>query len=423
MTVRQGVLPFNIDQTPRTGTTSFGGLPLIVELLRTLVSKAEYRTLARALGYTHWKTARRHLESLVCLIAGGGDCLDDLERLRADEALHKLLGFTISSPTQAKEFLYAFHQAPCGRRLDQGDDAQLSTQGVARIRPEGPGLQALTGLLGLAVGRAQRHRCARRATLDVDATLTEAHKATALRTYEGFRGYQPQMAWWAELGMWVHDPFRDGNVPAEFELQPFLEAAFKALPSSVTERRLRADSAAYNERALTWADEMRIQFAVSADMSEALARAVAALPTHAWKPYRTLTEHDGPPNELRFWAEVEFDPDWARNRKKTTQPFRYIAVRVHGRQRDLFDDDCKHFAVVTNMDWDGERLLRWHREKQGSVEAGHRVVKRELAGSVLPTSRFGSNAAWWRINAIVHNLLRVLQIAALPQEMSAMRPK
>lgn len=55
----------------------------------------------------------------------------------------------------------------------------------------------------------------------------------------------------------------------------------------------------------------------------------------------------------------------------------------------------KHFAVRTNLwDWESKRLLEWHREKAGSIEAAHAVIKNELAGRVLPCGRFGANAAY-----------------------------
>lgn len=66
----------------------------------------------------------------------------------------------------------------------------------------------------------------------------------------------------------------------------------------------------------------------------------------------------------------------------------------------------------------GERLLRWHREKQGTVEYGHGVVKNDLAGGVMPCGRFGSNAAWSRIQLIVHDLLVLLKTVALPSTLS-----
>jgi hypothetical protein len=387
------------------------------------MEKRLYRRLANALGYCRWKTVRRHFESLLLLIAAGGSCLDDLQSLRADHGLKQLLGFRLSSPTQAKDFLYRFHQSPAGLRLDAEQDAELSVAGKAQIRPEGPGLQILEQMAALVLAQLQSLQRRYRATLDVDATIIEANKASALRAYKGPIGYQPQLCWWAELGAWLVDEFRDGNVNAEFEAKRFLQRTLQRLPPSVRQVRLRADSAFYNKAALTWAHEQGVRFAVSADMSPTLAACIRRIPQADWKPYPSLLNDQ----TERQWAEVpDFVPDWKHNRRKHGQPFRYIAIRVRSRQRDLVVDDqlrWRHFAVVTNMDWDGKRLLRWHREKQGSVEQGHRVLKNELAAAPLPCGRFGANAAWLRLNVILHNLLELLKVRALPAKMATCRPK
>jgi hypothetical protein len=432
MTVQQRILPFKIEVTStKTRATARGGLPVILECLRAVVRRSSYRRLVRALAYKGWKTVRRHLESLVLLIADGGECLADLEHLRADEGLRRLIGFRISSPTQAKEFLYAFHQAENGQRLTKEDDRRLSVVGKATIRPEGPGQCVLASIIAEVVRQVQAFGQQIRATLDVDATVIEASKATALKAYEGTVGYQPQMAWWAEQGVWIQDEFRDGNVPAAFAVKGFLVRAFAALPGSVQQRRLRGDSALYEEDALTWLADQKIEFAVSADMSPSLLGAIRAIPEAEWQPYRTLkdspNEDRSTAREEREWAEVpDFVPDWRRNRKKEGKPLRYVAVRVRSRQRDLLTEDgerWRHFAIVTNMDWAGERLLRWHREKQGTVEHAHGVIKNELAGGTLPCGRFASNAAWWRINVLVQDLLQLLKVKALPRAMAFLRPK
>jgi hypothetical protein len=234
--------------------------------------------LAKALRLKGWRTARRHLESLVLLVAAGGEHISDLAYLRADEGLRRLLGFELSSPTQAKGFLYAFHQAEDGRPLTADDDEELSVKGEARIRAEGPGLKALGEIVQELVRRVQATSQRRRATLDVDATIIKAFKETALKAYEGTIGYQPQMAWWAEQMVWVADELCDGNVPAAFKVKDFLVRAFAALPGSVVERRLRGDSALYDEEALSWAaDEAGIEFVVSADMSQSLLGKIKAL--------------------------------------------------------------------------------------------------------------------------------------------------
>jgi hypothetical protein len=423
MVVANGRLSFKlvIKKEQVAKVTAYAGLPLVVETVLAVAKRKHWKQLARALGYERWQTVYRHVLTVLALQVSGGETLSDAEALRADGALAELIGFEASSPTQLKDFLYRFHQREDGSPLSEDDDAALTVAGRAQIRPEGPALRALEGFSRRFVETLQKHSPCFRATLDVDATVIEANKQQALHSYEGPRGYQPQMAWWAEQQAWVCDEFRDGNVPAEFEARVFLQRAFAALPASVRDRRLRGDAALYSEQALTWADDQGIRFAVSADMSESLAGKIQALPERAWQPYR-----HGKASEEREWAEVEFVPDWPLNYRKHGRPLRYLAIRVRSLQRDLLLADearWKHFAVVTNMDWDGARLLRWHREKQGTVEDGHDLLKNELAGGVLPCGRFCANAAWWRLTALCSNVLRLLKVVALPEAFHPLRPK
>ncbi|MBI5637169.1 MAG: hypothetical protein HZA03_04270 [Nitrospinae bacterium] len=48
---------------------------------------------------------------------------------------------------------------------------------------------------------------------------------------------------------------------------------------------------------------------------------------------------------------------------------RYLAIRIKKKQGVLFADggDRKHFAVVTNLDWDGDKILEWQRKKPGRL--------------------------------------------------------
>ena len=50
-------------------------------------------------------------------------------------------------------------------------------------------------------------------------------------------------------------------------------------------------------------------------------------------------------------------------------------------------------------------------------------MKDELGAGVLPSARFGTNAAWFRINALTFNVLTVLKRRALPQRYREARPK
>ncbi|MFH1465955.1 MAG: IS1380 family transposase [Pseudomonadota bacterium] len=427
MTVSQGLLPFDIELTEkRDFVTAYAGLPVAFEAMLAVIPISLYRELRDALGYKSWKTVRRHLASLVLLIVAGGEHISDLAVLRADGGLEKLIGFLPSSPTQAKDFLYRFHQGLDGHPLTPEEDAELSVKGRATIRPEGPGLQILEILLRRVVEAIQAKDPKRRATVDVDACIVEANKKQALMAYEGTVGFQPQMAWWAEQRAWIRDQFRDGNVPAAYAVKDFLMQTFASLPDGIEERRMRGDSALYNEEALTWLGEQGIGFAVTADMVPALAKVIEGMHEGCWRTYRDLKDPETVCEEREWTEVVNYVPDWKRNNRPGAKPFRYIAIRIRPRQLDLLEEadrQWRHYAVVTNMDWEGGRLLRWHREKQGTVEFGHGVMKNDLGAGVVPTGKFGANAAWWRINALVHNLLELVKRLAEDDGLSNARPK
>ncbi len=125
-------------------------------------------------------------------------------------------------------------------------------------------------------------------------------------------------------------------------------------------------------------------------MTPNLKKHIVWLPDHQWKPYRedaeTVLECA---NVLNYWPEDEARPEDAG-------PLRYIAIRVRKRQNELFADgsEVKYFAVASNQgDWETVRLLKWQREKAGTIEALHDVLKNELAAGVMPCDRVGANAA------------------------------
>jgi hypothetical protein len=190
MSIHQGLLSYKLEITDRTDPiTAYAGLGILVETVLAALPKKVWRELRDALGYGSWKVVRRHVQSLVALVAAGGEHVSDLATLRADQGLRTMLGYKVSSPTQAKDFLYRFHQAQVGRLLTDEDDDELSVRGTAHIREEGPGLRVLDAMVRRVVAAVQAIRPKTRATLDVDASIIEAHKQRALRAYEGTVGY------------------------------------------------------------------------------------------------------------------------------------------------------------------------------------------------------------------------------------------
>ncbi len=305
-------------------------------------------------------------------------------------------------------------------RLKEGEKAYIPEETVA--------LQGLAAVNRTAIAEVGR-RCADQkiATVDEDATIIESRKREAKGTYEGERGYQPMLAVWAETGLILADEFRDGNVPAMMSPLTAAKAAFCALPPTVETFYYRGDSASHEHELMDWlrnaerpdGPKGRIGFAISARMTDALQKAIDTVGENQWQILKEESD------AIRSCAEVAFVPS-ERNEKKDSQPLRYIAIRIEKKQGHLYDDGSRvrHFAVVTNIEeWSAGKLIQWHREKAGTVEMVHDVLKNELAAGVLPCGRFGANAAWLRLAVITHNVLTALKRLALPAEYLSARPK
>jgi Transposase DDE domain group 1 len=392
-------------------------LPLVVEAARAVrledVVEAELIVAKRQRGFS----AAEKLEALILLVASGGDRVEDIRILAEDQGLGRLLERELPSPDALLDFLGAFD--------DPQVWAQRPPEEKSWVPPESAPLQGLFAVNRALVARAAA-RQATTATIDHDGTIIEAHKREALVAYEGTRGYQPLVAVWVEEDLIVADEFRDGNVPGNKDPLTSVRRAFEALPAWVHTRYFRGDSADYYEPLLKYLVQEQIGFSISADMSPELRAVCLAVPPEHW------VELASREREVVHVADVEFTPgDWP----KTAAPLRYVGVRITPLQRELFERGPKYLAVVTNRpapedtaaprgdELSAGELVRWHWEKAGTIEHVHRSMKDELGAGVLPSQRFGANAAWFRINAITYNLLTLLKRRALPERFRLARPK
>jgi hypothetical protein len=406
-------LPFESDDRIDPGlVTAHAGVPLVIELFRRVGAAQVVNEQVRLKQRQRGLMPAQVVETLLALWAAGGDRCQDLQTLRADVALATLLGYELPAATTVRDFLEACHV----------EHPPLWRAGEKTVIPEESAPLAGIGSANRRVLAAVQHQVPQRtATLDVDATILETHKHTATRTYEGTRGYQPVIVVWAESDVIVHDEFRDGNVPAGCGNVRILERAVASLPAGLTQTFVRGDSALYEQEVLAWCEqpERGIGYAISADMSPPLRAEILRLPECAWQPDRDE------PDVIREWAEVPYVPEDGDHRKDRPCVRRYLAVRVRRRQGELFADGStvKLFAIVTNREGDGLTLIRWHREKAGTVEHTHHVLKNELAAAALPSGKFGANAAWFRLNILTYNLLSALKRLALSGDLSEARPK
>jgi hypothetical protein len=87
------------------------------------------------------------------------------------------------------------------------------------------------------------------------------------------------------------------------------------------------------------------------------------------------------------------------------------------------ENKYKVFGIVTNMDREGNALIRWLYQRCGKSEEAHSVMKQDLAGGKLPSGDFGENAAWWWIMMLALNLNAAMKRLVLGQSWGPKRMK
>lgn len=448
MSNKQGVLSYRAEREQTSqNLTALSGLAPYLDLMAGSGLVESIRRNVEACGEQGW-TDHEIAVSLVLLNLAGGDCVDDLDHLNADKGFGKLLKWcakhglsrrvgremasrwrkaknrSVVSPSVARRWLGAFH--------DEGQE-KLRVAGKAFIPKPNEHLSGLSRVNSEFVSWVQDASPQFTATLDLDATLLETSKSDALFCYQGYRAYQPLNVWWAEQELMLHSEFRDGNVPAGWKQLQVVKEAISHLPSSVKTVRLRSDSAGYEHVLLAWLDRAdnkgrlgRIEFAVSCDVSPEFKAAV--LDVDDWHPL--VKQVNGERVKTgREWAEVCFVPQAIAFDNKAPV-YRYLATRevlanqplpgMESEQLSLPFQTVsrggvtyKLFGVVTNLDWDGNDVIRFHDARSGKCEEAHKILKEDFAGGKMPSNEFGANAAWWQIAILAMNIASAMKRVVL----------
>lgn len=381
--IQGSLFRFKLDRTD-SPLTSFGGLPLVGTVAHSLgVMDRLGRLLPRRRRRSGYAGPEKVL-SLALLQAAGGTALDDIDRLRGDEGLTRLLGRRVPSAETLGRFL----------RSATGSMVRGLTRGNHAL-----------------VHAILRRRLLRTLTIDVDATLIESRKREARKTYKGFRGYDPLLAHIAQLGLVLTGVFREGNASPNSHAHAFLNRCLRLVRGWAGKIRLRSDSAWYEARVLDRCHEAGVEFAVTADQDVAVREVIARIPEEAWKPL--------PPRfgEECFWAETVHSLNQSRH------AYRLIVLRRKVRQADLFDGPWFHHAVITNIESHAApAVLRWHRGRMGS-ENLLKELKEGFAVRHLPCGELRANAAYFQVGILAHNLVRALQLLTLPRSWQNLRIK
>ena len=375
-----------------------------------------------------------YIESLVTMQIIGGEAVDDMNFIREDGVLSNMLG-GIPSKTSIHNYLNSF--------VDDKEEEKRG-QGKAFVPEPNEHLKGFEKVTQHLLEHAPHIKGIDTITLDQDDTFITTGVTGALFNYKSERSFEAFNTYCPEYDMIIRSEYRDGNVPPGYRQLENLKASLELLPESVKHVRLRSDTAGYQIDVLKYCAEGKnerfgvIDFAISSKVTEELKQSVKATSEREWKSI---------PDTIQECAEVVFAPN-SLCRSKKSPDYRFIAIREEisdtspAELRQLLLDlgeVCdspisslhptvmngklyKVFALVTNLDWSAEEIVKWQRKRCGKSEEAHHVLKKELAGGHVVTSALGANAAWWQITALAFNILTLIK-SFLPEKYHTSRPK
>lgn len=360
--------------------TSFAGLPLLTELAHR--SKL-IRDLDAVSGL--WERHGRYrtsdyVMSLGLTLIAGGESLEDTCLLREDAGLQGWLWENLPAPNSLGDFLRRFGHRTIGR--------------MGRVNAR-------------QVRRLLAHQRRERVTVDIDSSLVEADKKEAQKTYKGFDGYNPLLAWLDEPNVFLSGVFRPGNSSPQSHLRSLVAQCRRLLPQGM-KLRLRSDSAAYNAEVLRYCDKHGVEFSISADLDAAVLASIEAIPEEKWQLVIR--------GEESFLLAETVHVMGHKSKHERLPAFRLIVTKKLSGQLELFKDPIKHRAIITDLPETMSTLeVLDHHNDRGRMEKAIGELKGGFGLEHLPCGQLMANAAYLQICLIAYNLVTTFKSYALPE--------
>jgi hypothetical protein len=366
-------------ETPRA-ITPFGGLVVFFEFLRQIgYSEAVRQHLPFRLNSPNAIDPVETFSAFLFSVLTGARRFAHTSWLRADRALHKLLGI---------------HRFP-------GDD---TIRNLFKRFGQGECQRFFSGLWNWQLERLPE--CDAGYSLDLDSTVFERYgrqQQGALRGHNprkhGRPSHHPLIAVLAEAHFLLHGWLRSGNCGSARGAVEFLKEALALLPKKHAVRVVRADSGFFDQQLLGFLEQRELRYIVVAKMTPWLKREAARV-----TQWRALDEH---------YAVGEFSLQlfgWLCAR-------RFVVIREQLRAerpslgRKLFDIPGYTFRLfVTNLTLPPEEIWRDY-NRRADMENRIAELKYDLAADDFCLREFFATEAAFRSILLVFNLLVEFQRA------------
>ncbi len=365
--------------------TPFGGLVSLITFFEKIGLAGK---ISELMPFTYTSPnaippAQTFVAFIVSVVAGARR-LAHTDWLRADKALHALLGIPRFPGTDTVRNLFL--------RFNQSRIEMF-------WRPLWKWLLMLSWILpggGLS--------------LDLDSTIFQrsGHQQGAMRGYNPIRpgrnSHHPLLAFIAEAPLVLHAWLRSGNTSSARGVVAFLTEALALMPAHWAIRTVRADSGFFEDALLSFLEARNIPYIVVAKLTQTVKRKAAG---------------------LAKWTAIDEDYAWARFSLKLngwTEPRDFIAIRERIREnksavgRRLIDVEGYTFRIfVTNRQGDGAELWRDYNQR-ACIEQHIEELKNDLQVDGFCMKDFFATESVFLAVCFTYNLLSLYQHSIAPEQ-------
>ncbi len=406
---------------PRIEVTEHGGAPLlswsgiaiIQQLMEHLGVAGALDAGVRVLRRCKWYTESDHILTVIYNMLTGGSRLSDINRLREDPGVQRVLGTErIPHATTVGDFLARFGE-------------ERNKVALSELREVGEALQQDEFALLPRERRAM-------ATIDMDSSIHEVYgkkKEGADYAYDNTWSYNALYGTLAETGDVLYIGLREGCRYTSYGTKEVLPGIIDRVGDHFRAVRMRGDSGFYDQEIVKVCEARGVEFFIVVKKHENVMKAVHGIPEQAWNPFQPnqLTRGGRSGRRRRRRENLKRKISIARRPRSTfkgqpeiatimfqpetwSKPYRLVIKRTPIIDKDdqqlYLDDGMRKYVywiVVTNSTRSNTAVLRIA-QGRGNQENLIKDFKHGLGLSHIPTGSLAANQAYFLIAALAWNL-------------------